>query len=101
MPAETRAARSGPGCACVTHRSSSTSMHSCPGSSLDLPVERLCNSLTLLGSRAGHTGTQCAAGEAPVQGDPPFVVDFGPPAILKARRGCVLHTIKLYQEIAA
>ena len=24
--------------------------------------------------------------------DPPFVVDFGPPAILKARRGCVLHT---------
>lgn len=33
--------------------------------------------------------------------DPTFVVDFGPPKILKARRDCVLHTIKLYQEIAA
>lgn len=30
-----------------------------------------------------------------------FVVDFGPPEILKARRDWVLHTIKLYQEIAA
>lgn len=57
-----------------------------------------------------HTGataawfvrTQHAAGDAPMQQqDPHFAVCFGPPAILKVRSGCVLHTIKLYQEIAA
>lgn len=37
MPPETRAATSGPSCARVIHRSS-TSTHGCPGSSLDLPV---------------------------------------------------------------
>lgn len=37
----------------------------------------------------------------PVQKTDPTFVGFGPPKILKARRDCVLHTIKLYQEIAA
>lgn len=38
----------------------------------------------------------------PVQkSDPTFDADFGPPKIVKARRDCVLHIIKLYQEIAA
>lgn len=37
MPAETRAERSDPICACVSHHSSGTGIRGCPGSSLDLP----------------------------------------------------------------
>lgn len=52
-------------------------------------------------SAAWFVGVQCTAGDAVQKPDPVSVVDFGPPEILKARRDCVLHTIKLYQEIAA
>lgn len=52
-------------------------------------------------SVAWFVGVLCAAGDTVQKTDPAFVVDFGPPEILKARRDCVLHTIKLYQEIAA
>lgn len=43
----------------------------------------------------------CCRGHQYTKTDSSFVVDIGPPKILKARRDCVLHTIKLYQEIAA
>lgn len=52
-------------------------------------------------SVAWFVGVLCAAGDTVQKTDPTFAVDFGPPEILKARRDCVLHTIKLYEETAA
>lgn len=50
-------------------------------------------------SAAWFVGAQCSAGDTVQKPDPASVVDFGPPEILKARRDCVLHTIKLIKRL--
>lgn len=52
-------------------------------------------------SATWFVGALCAAKDTVGKKRPSFCGWFSPPGIFKARRACVLHTIKLYQEIAA